>query len=178
MDSFCSYQSWSVYSGYIRSMGRVWRMPLFLATLVLAQGANVGTTILLGKWSESGTPGLGVPGWSRSDCQSHIHPCAFFAQIPDLIHPLVRRHGDLRWPGSRVLAHLFLRDGPTVSVWNPSVLQPVQPRAQQSHAVLGRVARPDASRSNRQQTVEGHPRHGSVSHSAFSTESARHASRS
>ena len=63
------------------SMNGLWRMPLFLATLVLAQGANVGTTILLGKWSESGSPGLGVPGWSRSDCESHLHPFGFHILI-------------------------------------------------------------------------------------------------
>ena len=46
-------------------MGRMWKVPLFLGALVLAQSSNVGTTILLGKWSESSTPGLGIPGWTR-----------------------------------------------------------------------------------------------------------------
>ena len=51
-------------------MNGMWKMPVFLIALLLEQAANVGTTVLLGKWSESATPGLGVKGWDRSDCAS------------------------------------------------------------------------------------------------------------
>jgi hypothetical protein len=57
-----------VYSSYISAMGGGWKMPSFMLAMVLAQASNVATTVLLGKWSESSTPGLGIAGWTRSDC--------------------------------------------------------------------------------------------------------------
>lgn len=58
--------SGKVYARYIRAMGSMYKVPVFLLCLALAQTSNVGTTVLLGKWSEQS-----IPGWDRSKCESN-----------------------------------------------------------------------------------------------------------
>jgi ATP-binding cassette, subfamily C (CFTR/MRP), member 1 len=42
-------------------MGNLWRAPFFLGALVLAQAANVSTSVFLGFWSVSS-----IEGWTQS----------------------------------------------------------------------------------------------------------------
>jgi ATP-binding cassette subfamily C (CFTR/MRP) protein 1 len=56
--------SWSTYRRYIAACGGVWKTPLFLAAMLLAQASKVGTSILLGYWSEDS-----IPGWDQGRCE-------------------------------------------------------------------------------------------------------------
>lgn len=65
-----------VYKRYMQSMGSMWIAPLFLGCLMLAQAANVGTSIFLGKWSDSA-----IEGWSQGQCAYYLF--GFHRGFPD-----------------------------------------------------------------------------------------------
>lgn len=162
--------SGSVYLQYAKSMGGLWvsvgcfclkkhlltsgfpfpsqKAPIFLGLLLVAQTANVGTTVFLSFWSESSL------GWSQGRYMGgESFPPSFCFPTPTVHRSFFL---SLRCPRSLLHAPHFLRLPYSVPGRHAILVQPLQRRLLGHHENDCRLARPDPDRTDHLATVQGY----------------------